>query len=136
MKKLDTFTHISSKELPKVNCGLFGIAEDHMQSYLSLDEKLIKNKASTFFFEASGDSMAPYIHKKDILVVDRSLEATNNKVIVAALDGGLICKRIIRTIQGVFLVSDNPKFKSIPIKAERDFYVWGVVSAIIREVNG
>ena len=45
----------------KVSCGLFGITNDHIENYQSLDERFVKNKASTYFFEAESDSMSPFI---------------------------------------------------------------------------
>ena len=47
----------------KVSCGLFGLSDDFIESYQSLDERFIKNKTSSFLFEASGDSMEPTIFK-------------------------------------------------------------------------
>lgn len=36
------------------------------------------------------------IHDGDILVVDRSLDACHNRVVIAALDGDLLVKRLTR----------------------------------------
>ena len=33
----------------KVSCGLFGISDDFIENYQSLDERFVKNKESTFF---------------------------------------------------------------------------------------
>ena len=54
--------------------GLFGIHDDFSEKYQSLDERFIKNKASTFFFKASGKAMAPLILPDDVLIVDRSVD--------------------------------------------------------------
>lgn len=58
--------------------GLFGISQDHIEDYQSLDKRFIKSRVSTFFFQASGDAMSPYIENEDILIVDRSLAPVNS----------------------------------------------------------
>ena len=118
----------------RVECGLFGVSDDFIDHYQSLDKKLIKNKASTFFFRASSDSMAPLILEKDILVVDRSLEPHAGQVIVVAGDGHLLCKRLIYQKGRMLLRSENPAYKDIEASSDGGgFSVWGVVTALIRE---
>ena len=119
---------------PKVSCGLFGIGDDFLEKYQSLDLRFIKNQASTFFFETTGDSMAPLILPKDILIVDRSLEVSNNKIIVAHLDGAMVCKRYHKKINHIILKSENKIEKPIDITEESNFIIFGVVTAIAREV--
>jgi DNA polymerase V len=50
----------------RVTCGLFGISDDYIEKYQSLDARFIKNKASTFFFQAASDSMEPLIFENVI----------------------------------------------------------------------
>ena len=76
--------------------GLFGIHDDFSEKYQSLDERFIKNKASTFFFKASGKAMAPLIFPDDVLIVDRSVGPVDGRVAVIAFEGELLCKRIFR----------------------------------------
>ncbi len=117
------------------HCGLFSIGEDHIEKYQSLDERLIKNKASTFFFQAVGESMTPLVFPNDILVVDRSLPVVHGSVVVAHLDGTMVCKRLRKTGGGgVILSSDNDRHQPIVVSEEMDFVVFGVVRAIAREL--
>lgn len=117
------------------NCGLFGIADDYAQKYQSLDERFIHNKASTFFFEASGDSMEPLIREKDILIVDRSITANHGRIIVGYLDGHFICKRLIRMGSQLILRSENKLHRDISINEDSDFIIWGVVSGQARDLK-
>ena len=114
--------------------GLFGIAADHTENHQSLDERFIKSKHSTFFFEAASESMSPYIEKGDVLIVDRSLTPTNNQIIIAAFSGELLCRRLFFSKEAVLLISDNEKFKTIQMTTLSDFIVWGVVKALARDV--
>ena len=118
----------------RLECGLFGVSDDFIDHYQSLDKKLIKNRASTFFFRASSDSMSPLILEKDILVVDRSLEAIGGQVVVVAGEGHLLCKRLIHQRGKVLLRSENPDYKDIETASNGGcFSIWGVVTALIRE---
>lgn len=123
------------KSFQKVSCGLFGIAEDFSEQYQSLDERFVKRKESTFFFQAVGSSMEPTIFPGEVLVVDRSLTTFNGRVCVVAYNGELICKRILLQRDHLLLRSDNKKFKDIPVFEEQDALVWGVVIARCGEVK-
>ncbi|MBD64968.1 MAG: hypothetical protein CME62_07155 [Halobacteriovoraceae bacterium] len=118
----------------KVACGLFGIQDDFIESYQSIDSRFIKNKNSTFFFEAEGDSMEPTIFRGEILLVDRSITEVQNRVCIVALEGELLCKRVVKTKNGVVLISDNPKYKDILITNAEAVEVWGVVTSRHGEV--
>ena len=109
--------------------GLFGISEDFIESYQSIDSRFIKNKTSTFFFEAASDCMEPTIFRGEILLVDRSIEDVQNRVCVIAMSGDLLCRRLVRTPKGVVLISDNPKYKDILITNPDELEVWGVVTS-------
>lgn len=120
--------------ISRVSCGLFGIAEDHLENYLSLDERFVRNKTSTYFFEAEGDSMEPLIASGDVLVVDRSLRPQNTQVIVACYEGQLICKRLFTHPNYVTLRSDNERIKPIRIE-DGELEVFGVVIGLARHVK-
>lgn len=117
------------KMLAKLSCGLFGISDDFIEKYQSLDGHFIKNKFSTFFFEAAGDSMEPTIYEGEILIVDRSLTKFHGKVCVICFDDKIICKRVFLKEGMAILKSDNPKHKDIIIENNESLTFWGVVIA-------
>lgn len=119
----------------RVECGLFGVQDDFFEEYLSLDERFVKNKKSTFFFHASGSSMMPLINPADVLIVDRSLKPKSGQICIFCLSGELVCKRYIKLGQQVILRSDNPVHKDIQVTEEMEMSVWGVVVAIARDVR-
>lgn len=122
-------------KLPIANCGLFGISEDHIQNYQSLDDRFVQNRSATFFFEAQGDSMEPLIMSGDVLVIDRSLEVRSGRVAVVYLDGEFLCKRFIRQDGETILRSHNPLHRDIIISEEMDFLVWGPIVAVARDMK-
>jgi DNA polymerase V len=118
-----------------VSCGLFGITDDFIEKYQSLDSRFVKNKSSTFFFDATGHSMEPTIFPGEILVVDRSVEATNGKVCIVCFEDNLICKRVFFKKNHILLCSDNPTFKPIQINDSHSVLVWGVVIARAGDIH-
>jgi DNA polymerase V len=118
----------------RVTCGLFGISDDYIEKYQSLDTRFIKNKASTYFFQAASNSMEPLIFEKDVLVVDRSVDAGHKKIVVASINGEMICKRYIKKENKIFLRSENTLYPDLEVTEEMDLLIFGVVIAIAREL--
>jgi len=114
------------------HCGLFGISEDYEEAYLSLDQYMMKNRESTFFFRAKGDSMTPLIMEGDILVVDASLKVKSNQIAIVHLNGERLCKRILFHQEGIILVSENPRHKRIILNEGSELSLFGVVIGIAR----
>lgn len=78
-----------------VAAGYPSPAEDYLEGKLDLNRHLIKHPAATFFVRVVGDSMIDAgIHPGDILIVDRSLEPADKKVVIAVIEGELTVKRI------------------------------------------
>lgn len=116
-----------------VAAGFPSPAEDYIEKQLDLND-LIEHPNATFYVRVEGNSMrGAGIHSGDILVVDRSLEAKDGKIVVALLDGEFTVKRIKVTPQGISLVAENPRYPSIPITSDSDFQVWGVVTYVIHK---
>ncbi|MDP1604312.1 MAG: translesion error-prone DNA polymerase V autoproteolytic subunit [Legionella sp.] len=116
----------------KVRAGFPSPADDYIECSLNLNEHLIKHPAATFFVTASGDSMKNAgISSGDMLIVDKSLEATHGKIVIAALNGELTVKRLSRQNGRVQLVPENNKYAPIDITDEQDLVIWGVVTHVI-----
>jgi DNA polymerase V len=113
--------------------GLFGISEDHIEKYQSLDVRFIKNKAATFFFQAEGDSMSPLILPKDVLVVDRSITPSNKHIVIVSVNNEMLCKRLIFRAGQMFLSSENLKYPEIHVVPELEVSIFGVVRSSVRE---
>jgi DNA polymerase V len=118
--------------LAKVPAGFPSPADDFLDRRLDLNEFLIKHPAATFFVKVQGESMIRAgIHSGDILIVDRALEAADRRIVVAAVDGELVVKRLRRRREKVYLASENPDYKEMEVTPEMGFEVWGVVTYVI-----
>jgi DNA polymerase V len=118
-----------------VSAGFPSPADDYIDGGLDLNEYLIRHPAATFFVRANGDSMVDAgIHHGDLLVVDRALEPLDRAVVIAALNGELVVKRIRRSGGRVYLMPDNRSYNPIEVTEEMDAMIWGVVTAVIHQV--
>ncbi len=121
--------------LSPVSAGFPSPAEDYIEQKLDLQKHLIRNEASTFFLHASGDSMTGVgILDGDLLVVDRMAEAADGRIVIAAIDGELLVKRLVRKDGKVWLKSENPDYPDFDITDREYVHVWGVVTYAIHKV--
>ncbi len=141
MKKLKTDGTIKAifkfEKRKKINIPLIGNripagfpspAQDYIEETLDLNEFLISHPAATFFVKVEGDSMIDAgIFPEDILIVDRAIEATNNKIIIAVYNGELTIKRLKIKNQRWILEPANKNYPEIEINENTDFMIWGVV---------
>ncbi len=123
----------TQQQVKTANATGFGAAaDDYMERGVDLNEQLIINKPATFFFRMSGEAMAGAgIYPNDVLIVDRSIKATNGKVIVAAIDGELLVRRLQTSFNRLTLVAENKNFKPLEIGEFSQYSAWGVVTCVI-----
>jgi len=128
-----------SIELPyydtKVQAGFPSPAEDHLEQRLDLNTLVIDNPSATFFVRVAGESMKGIgITDGDILVVDRSIENWENRIVVAVIDSEFTIKRFTKRNGTVVLEAENPDYPPIKITEEMDFSVWGVVCWTLKKL--
>ena len=66
--------------------------------------------------------------------MDRSVEAGHRRVVIAALDGELTVKRLLRRAGRVLLAPENPCFSPIDITEREYVHIWGVVTHVIHKL--
>ena len=130
----DLATSGPSLKLPlyssRVPAGFPSPADDYLENYLDLNTYLVKRPSSTFFVKAEGNSMVNAgILNGAVLVVDRSVTAKHNDIVIAALDGQLTCKILDEKTRA--LRSANPDFAPILISEGSELEIIGVVMHII-----
>lgn len=118
-----------------VKAGFPSPADDTPHEKLDLIRLVVRHPASTFYFRISGVSMVDDgFDEGDIVVVDRSLEPTNNSTAVCFIDGEFTIKKIRQEKDCLYLMPANKEYKPIKVTAENEFMVWGVVTYIIKKV--
>ncbi|HVX00652.1 MAG TPA: translesion error-prone DNA polymerase V autoproteolytic subunit [Candidatus Babeliaceae bacterium] len=132
-------SNLSILEIPflqaRVSAGFSSFADNFVDRKLDLNELLIRHPAATYFIRVKGNSMEQAgISSNDILIVDRAVSVTDNKIVVARINDELTVKRIKVNGNTLYLVPDSDEYKPIEITESMDFEVWGVVISVIRQL--
>ena len=119
-----------------VQAGIPSPVEEFTEGTLDLNQHLIKHEASTFFVRVVGESMTgAAIFPGDLLIVDRAMEATSGKIIIALLNGGLTVKRLYQDETRIMLCAESENYSDIKITENDDFLIWGVVTNVIHSLE-
>ena len=119
-----------------VSAGFPSPSDDYKEKKLDLNELLIKQPEATFFAKASGDSMiGAGIHDGDMLIVDRSITASDGRIVIAVLNGELTVKRFKLLGRTAQLHSENSKYTPITLHEGDSVSIWGVVTNVIHSFD-
>jgi len=107
--------------------------DDMVEQPLDLNDLLVENPTATFFVRVAGDSMeGAKIFSGDVLVIDRSIEPKPGMIVVAAVYGELVVKRLQKSATGHVLLSENEGYEPIIIDEVDGCFIWGVVTGSAR----
>ena len=122
---------------PSIRAGFPSPAEDYLSDSLDFNRDMIKHPEATFYGEVEGDSMIGIgINEGDIAVIDRSIEAEDGDIVVAAIGDEFNIKRLDLSHKKdgyIELKSANPKSPNFRIDEDDNFEVWGVVVWTIKK---
>jgi DNA polymerase V len=117
-----------------ISAGFPSPADDYLEDKIDLGKYLIQNPTSTFMMRVKGDSMVDAnIHEGDILVIDKSLKASDGMPVVCFLDGEFTVKTFKRINDRAFLMPANPVYKPIQLTEGMNMQIWGVVVWILHK---
>ena len=121
----------------RVQAGFASPADDYLEETIDLNAHLIRkgHEAATFIVRASGWSMfGAGIHDGDEVVVDRALEPKDGSVVVAAVDGELLIKRLRMRGGKPVLVSENPHYPERIVAPNETLEIWGVATRVLHKL--
>jgi DNA polymerase V len=129
---------VDGKKIPlfssRPQAGFPSPGDDHIERILDINDLVVKNPASTFFVRVEGDSMmGAGIFSNDVLVVDRSLTPRSGSIVLAAVFGELVVKRLVAKGNTHVLASENEHYEPIEIGNNEECYLWGVVVGSVRQ---
>ncbi len=108
---------------------------EQAKELVDINSHLIRNEIATYIFRVKGNAMIDAgIFDGDVLVVDRSIEAKDNDIVLATLNNEFIVKRLFKRAGLVKLVSENPIYPPIVIKVNDEFAIWGLVTNSIHKL--
>ena len=136
---LDIYKAVSDTllELPVITAGISAgfpsPAMDFIDLSIDMNRYLIKRPSSTFYGRVKGVSMKNCgIDDGDLLVIDKSINPSNNKIAVCYIDGEFTVKRINVNEGACWLIPENKNYKPIKITEDNDFQIWGIVTHVIK----
>ena len=106
---------------------------------LDLTAHLVQNKPSTFIFPVGKDydsMIDDGILPGSMLIIDRSLKVKHGSVVVAAVDGEWLVKRLYRR-NGVLQLQSSNRDKNYPpieFKEGQELFIFGVVKDAINKL--
>lgn len=119
-----------------VQAGFPSPADEHLDKQLDLHELLIQSPASTFYVRVSGDSMINAgIFPNDILIVDKSITAKHNDIVLALVSNEYTIKRLYQRDDLIKLRPENEAYDDIVINDFDELTIWGVATGVVRQLK-
>jgi len=116
------------------HAGFPSPGDDYREPPLDVQDLIAPHPNSTFFIRVKGQSLeGACIRSGSIVVVDRSLTPSQNKIVVARVGQDLLLKRMQVRQRKVFLVADPPAFPAIELGPQDE--IWGLVTYCIQRVR-
>ncbi|HEX4799149.1 MAG TPA: translesion error-prone DNA polymerase V autoproteolytic subunit [Candidatus Paceibacterota bacterium] len=113
--------------------GFASVGDEHIERVLDINDLVIKHPASTFFVRVEGDSMeGAGIYSGDVLVVDKAIAPKDGHIVVGAVLGELLVKRLRARSTTFELHSENERYAPIVVSEQDDCHIWGVVVGSVR----
>ncbi|WP_263263017.1 S24 family peptidase [Pseudomonas sp. RIT-PI-S] len=117
----------------RVPAGFPSPATDHLERAISLDELLNLRAPHIYLVRIEGQSMiGAGIFDGDLVLVDRAVEPAHGQIVIAAVNGEPVCKRLHRRGGEVALLSENQGFPARYILDGDELEIWGVVTFSVR----
>ena len=117
-----------------VQAGFPSPAVGYEDEALDINDLVVSNPTATFYAQVKGNSMIDAnIFEDDILVVDKSIEPSHGKIVIAVIDGEFTVKTLYTKDGVVKLIPANPEYPEILLRDEQELNIWGVVSYIIHK---
>ena len=105
---------------------------------IDITRELIRHPETTFYARIDGDSMQDAgIFSGDLVVIDRSLQASDGDFVAAYIDGEFTVKEFRSDPSGkcAWLIPHNDKYRKIRVDDENAFIIWGVITAAVHRLK-
>ncbi|MBU1044814.1 MAG: transcriptional repressor LexA [Candidatus Omnitrophica bacterium] len=118
-----------------VPCGTPFLAEENIETQISVSEKIAKPPYKYFILRAVGDSMNKAgINEGDLVLVRQQLTANNGDIVVALIDDEATIKKLRLHEEHITLEPNSTNPKHYPIVLERNFEIQGIVVRSMSEL--
>jgi repressor LexA len=115
-----------------IAAGFAAPAEEQAEERVTVEDYLVRDKASTFLLRVKGDSMINAgIMEGDLVVVERGKQPRPEDIVVGVLDDEFTLKRLKHQKGKYYLQAENPAYPDL--HALEELKVAGVVVGVIRK---
>lgn len=116
-----------------IKAGFPSPAEDFSHDKIDLNKLLIKHPDATFYAKVKGSSMTEDFNEGDLLIIDRSVEYSDNKIALCFIDGEFTLKRIKYQDDKCYLSPSNEDFPLIEVSINSNAQIWGIVTYSVKK---
>ena len=103
---------------------------------LDLNDILIRHPQAAFLMRIAGDSMREAgVEDGDLALVDRAIDATHGRVVIAVVDDEFVCRRLVQRGDDVRLQATDPACPDWVAGESQELQIWGVVTHVIRPLS-
>jgi DNA polymerase V len=109
-------------------------AQTCSEQTVDLNEQLARNQPATFFMKVNSNVLSGAgINKDDMLIVDRSLEPVNGKIVIAVIDGEMLIRKLEINGGKKWLTPVSQKLAPLEM-THSGYQIWGVVTYVIHSL--
>lgn len=131
--KADTAIELLLPYIGTLRAGFPSPADDFSGERIDLNRLCINHPEATYFARAKGNSMSGDFREDDLLVIDSSLEYSNNNIAMIFLDGDFTTKRVRKARSRCYLESSNSDFPPIEITEDSKNLIFGIITWSFRK---
>jgi DNA polymerase V len=103
---------------------------------IDLNDILIRHTQATFLMRVAGSAMREAgIDDGDLVLVDRAIDPAHDHVVIAIVDDGFVCRRLVRLAQEARLRAADAALPDLVIAEGSELQVWGVVTHAIKSLQ-
>lgn len=111
-------------------------ADDSGVGRIDLNDILIRHAQATFLMRVAGHSMRDAgIDEDDLVLVDRAIAPLHDHVVIAIVDDGFVCRRLVMQAHEVRLRAADAAVPDIVVAEGNELRVWGVVTHAIKSLQ-
>lgn len=120
---------------PTASSGFGSPGSDFTVKRIDLNDALIRHPQATFVMRAAGDAMAEAgVWNGDVLLVDRAVTPAHGHLVIAKVDGELLCRRLVHQPGLTALETAEASPQRLVCNESAPLEVWGVVTTVIRQM--